>query len=60
MHRAEAEGTIVTCPLHAWCFDLQNEGREIHHYRPLHVPGRHALPKLRPIQRRMPTTPVTP
>lgn len=35
MHRAEVEGTIVTCPLHAWRFDLQDGGREIHHYRPL-------------------------
>lgn len=37
MHRAEVAGTIVTCPLHAWRFELQNQGREIHDYRPLHV-----------------------
>ncbi len=37
MHRAEGEGTIVTCPLHARRFDLQDQGREIHDYRPLRV-----------------------
>jgi len=35
MHRAEVEGTVVTCPLHAWRFDLKQGGREIHDYRPL-------------------------
>jgi nitrite reductase/ring-hydroxylating ferredoxin subunit len=35
MHRAEVEGTIVACPLHAWRFDLKQGGREIHDYRPL-------------------------
>lgn len=37
MHRAEVDGTIVTCPLHAWRFDVKEGGREIHDYRPLHV-----------------------
>jgi nitrite reductase/ring-hydroxylating ferredoxin subunit len=37
MHRAEVEGTIVTCPFHAWRFDLKQGGREIHDYRPLSV-----------------------
>ena len=35
MHRAEVQGTIVTCPFHAWRFDLRQNGREIHDYRPL-------------------------
>jgi nitrite reductase (NADH) small subunit len=35
MHRAEVQGTIVSCPLHAWRFDLARGGREIHDYRPL-------------------------
>jgi nitrite reductase (NADH) small subunit len=35
MHRAEVDGTIVTCPLHAWRFDLKQGGREIHDYRAL-------------------------
>jgi nitrite reductase (NADH) small subunit len=37
MHRAEVEGTIVTCPFHAWRFELRENGREIHDYRPLTV-----------------------
>lgn len=37
MHRAEVQGTIVTCPLHAWRFDLKAGGREIHDYRSLRV-----------------------
>jgi len=37
MHRAEIEGTVVTCPFHAWRFDLKQGGREIHNYRPLSV-----------------------
>ena len=35
MHRGEVQGTIVTCPFHAWRFDLKQNGREIHDYRPL-------------------------
>lgn len=37
MHRAEIVGTIITCPFHAWRFDLREGGREIHGYRPLPV-----------------------
>ena len=37
MHRAEVDGAIVTCPFHAWRFDLRNNGRELHGYRPLPV-----------------------
>lgn len=37
MHRAEVEGTIVTCPFHAWRFELRDGGREIHGYRPLKI-----------------------
>jgi nitrite reductase (NADH) small subunit len=35
MHRAEVDGAVVTCPYHAWRFDLRDAGREIHGYRPL-------------------------
>jgi nitrite reductase (NADH) small subunit len=35
MHRSEINGTILTCPLHGWRFDLRDGGREIHHYRSL-------------------------
>ena len=37
MHRAEVEGTVVTCPFHAWRFDVAAQGRELHGYRPLPV-----------------------
>lgn len=37
MHRGEVDGTIVTCPFHAWRFELQDRGREAHGYRPLTV-----------------------
>ena len=37
-HRVE--GAIVSCPLHAWRFDLENDGKELHGYRALTV---HAL-----------------
>src|SRR5688500_18277879 len=40
MERSEIEGAIVSCPLHAWRFGLEKEGREIHGYRSLTV---HAL-----------------
>ncbi len=35
MELAECEGAIVSCPLHAWRFDLRNGGRELHGYRSL-------------------------
>jgi nitrite reductase (NADH) small subunit len=35
MHRAEVDGTVVTCPYHAWRFDLACGGRELHGYRSL-------------------------
>lgn len=35
MHRAEVDGAVVTCPYHAWRFDLRAGGRELHGYRPL-------------------------
>ncbi|GAA4334272.1 nitrite reductase small subunit NirD [Pigmentiphaga soli] len=35
MHLAEVQGTVVTCPLHAWRFDLEQDGRELHGYRGL-------------------------
>jgi toluene monooxygenase system ferredoxin subunit len=37
MERAEIEGTVVSCPLHAWRFDLSKRGEELHGYRPLAV-----------------------
>lgn len=38
MERSEVEGAIVSCPLHAWRFDLEAGGKELHGYRslPLH------------------------
>jgi nitrite reductase/ring-hydroxylating ferredoxin subunit len=35
LHLSEVSGTIISCPLHGWRFDLRNNGREIHGYRPL-------------------------
>jgi nitrite reductase/ring-hydroxylating ferredoxin subunit len=35
LHLSEVNGTIISCPLHGWRFDLRNDGREIHGYRPL-------------------------
>ena len=35
MGRAEIEGAIVSCPLHAWRFDLEQGGAELHGYRGL-------------------------
>lgn len=35
MELAECEGAIVSCPLHAWRFDLNNGGKELHGYRSL-------------------------
>jgi nitrite reductase (NADH) small subunit len=35
MHRSEINGTILTCPLHGWRFDLRDGGREIHNYKSL-------------------------
>ncbi|HEX7054700.1 MAG TPA: Rieske (2Fe-2S) protein [Burkholderiales bacterium] len=37
MERSEVEGAIVSCPLHAWRFDLEAGGRELHGYRALTV-----------------------
>jgi nitrite reductase (NADH) small subunit len=37
MDRSEVEGTIVSCPLHAWRFDLERDGKELHGYRCLKV-----------------------
>lgn len=37
MDRAEIEGAIISCPLHAWRFDLENGGKELHGYRGLTV-----------------------
>jgi nitrite reductase (NADH) small subunit len=37
MDRAEIEGAIISCPLHAWRFDLENSGKEIHGYRGISV-----------------------
>lgn len=37
MERAEVDGAVVSCPLHAWRFDLEGGGREIHGYRSLPV-----------------------
>lgn len=35
MERSEVEGAIVSCPLHAWRFDLSKGGAELHGYRGL-------------------------
>lgn len=35
MQLCEAEGNIVSCPLHAWRFDLGKDGAETHGYRGL-------------------------
>jgi nitrite reductase (NADH) small subunit len=35
IHLWEVNGTIISCSLHGWRFDLRNNGREIHGYRPL-------------------------
>lgn len=32
---SEAQGHVISCPLHAWRFDLKKDGCEIHGYRPL-------------------------
>jgi nitrite reductase/ring-hydroxylating ferredoxin subunit len=37
MERSEVESAIVSCPLHAWRFDLENGGKELHGYRSLPV-----------------------
>ena len=37
MDRSEIEGAIVSCPLHAWRFDLEDDGKELHGYRSLTV-----------------------
>lgn len=35
LEKAELDGAIVTCPLHAWQFDLNNGGAEINGYESL-------------------------
>jgi nitrite reductase/ring-hydroxylating ferredoxin subunit len=35
MERSEIEGAIVSCPLHAWRFNLEEGGKELHGYRDL-------------------------
>lgn len=35
MEHSEIEGAIVSCPLHAWRFDLDKSGCELHGYRNL-------------------------
>lgn len=35
MELSEVEGTIVSCPLHAWRFDVSRGGVESHGYRGL-------------------------
>jgi nitrite reductase (NADH) small subunit len=35
LHLSEVDGTTISCPLHAWRFDLRSNGKEIHGYRPL-------------------------
>lgn len=35
MGLCEVEGTIVSCPLHAWRFDVSRKGVELHGYRGL-------------------------
>ena len=37
MERIEVQGAIVSCPLHAWRFDLEKGGQELHGYRGLRV-----------------------
>lgn len=37
MEHAEIEGAVVSCPLHAWRFDLENGGVELHGYRGLEM-----------------------
>ena len=35
MELSECDGAIVSCPLHAWRFDLRDGGKELHGYRSL-------------------------
>jgi nitrite reductase/ring-hydroxylating ferredoxin subunit len=35
MELSEVDGVIVSCPLHAWRFDLRRAGAELHGYRRL-------------------------
>ena len=37
MERSEVDGAIVSCPLHAWRFDLEQGGKELHGYRDLPI-----------------------
>jgi nitrite reductase/ring-hydroxylating ferredoxin subunit len=35
LHLSEVNGTVISCPLHGWRFDLRDNGREIHGHRRL-------------------------
>lgn len=35
LNLSEVAGTIISCPLHAWRFDLRRCGAEVHGFRPL-------------------------
>src|SRR5262245_31629776 len=37
MVHAEVDGTILSCPLHGWRFDMNDAGSEVHGYRCLAV-----------------------
>lgn len=37
MAKAEVDELIVSCPLHGWRFDLNDNGKELHGYRPLEM-----------------------
>ena len=37
MNLGELEDATICCPLHGWRFDLKQEGRELHGYRPLRM-----------------------
>ena len=39
MELSELEGTVVSCPLHAWRFDVSRDGVESHGYRGLACRG---------------------
>jgi nitrite reductase/ring-hydroxylating ferredoxin subunit len=33
MGQAEVDGTVLSCPLHGWRFDMRDAGSEVHGYR---------------------------
>ena len=35
MELSEVQGSVVSCPHHAWRFDLRQDGTELHGYRKL-------------------------